>query len=51
MEDECICGDLVVDTCSWEKGKNMLIKHDIPRYVETISGNMKTAITFMKGTI
>jgi hypothetical protein len=33
------------------KRKNMLIKHDIPRYVETISGNMKTAITFMKGTI
>jgi hypothetical protein len=29
----------------------MLIKHDIPRYIYTISGNMKTMITFMKGTI
>jgi hypothetical protein len=29
----------------------MLIKHDIPRYIEMISGNMKTTITFMKGTI
>jgi hypothetical protein len=34
-----------------EKRKNMLIKYDIPRYVEMISGNMKTMITFMKGTI
>jgi hypothetical protein len=34
-----------------KKEKNMLIKHDIPRYVEMISGNMKTTITFMKGTI
>jgi hypothetical protein len=33
------------------KRKNMLIKHDILRYVEMISGNMKTTITFMKGTI
>jgi hypothetical protein len=44
-----------VETQCWtqavEKRKNMLIKHDIPRYVETISGNMKTTITFMKGTI
>jgi hypothetical protein len=30
------------------KGKNMLIKHDIPGYVDTISGNMKTFMTFMK---
>jgi hypothetical protein len=29
----------------------VLIKHDIPRYVDTIGGNMKTFITFMKGTI
>jgi hypothetical protein len=33
------------------KRKKMLIKHDILRYIETISGNMKTTITFMKGTI
>jgi hypothetical protein len=33
------------------KRKNMLIKHDISRYIETISGNMKTMITFMKRTI
>ena len=33
------------------KGKNMLIKHDIPRYVYAISGNMKAFISFMKGTI
>jgi hypothetical protein len=33
------------------KWKNMLIKHDIPRYVETISGNMKTTITFMERTV
>ena len=33
------------------KGKNMLIKHDIPRYIDTISGNMKTFVTFMKRAI
>jgi hypothetical protein len=33
------------------KRKNMLIKHDILRYVEMISGNMKTTIIFMKETI
>ena len=33
------------------KGKNMLIKYDIPRYIDTISGNMKTFISFMKRTI
>ena len=33
------------------KGKNLLIKHDIPRYINTISGNMKTFISFMKGAI
>jgi hypothetical protein len=29
----------------------MLIKHDIPGYVDMISGDMKTFITFTKGTI
>ena len=33
------------------KGKNMLIKHDVPRYIDTISGNMKTFLTFMKRAI
>ena len=33
------------------KGKNMLIKHDVPRYIDTISGNMKTFVTFMKRAI
>ena len=33
------------------KGKNMLIKHDISRYIDLISGNMKTFVTFMKGDI
>ena len=29
----------------------MLIKHDIPRYIDTMCGNMKTFITFMKRAI
>ena len=33
------------------KGKDMLIKHNIPRYVDVISGNMKTFVTFMKATV
>ena len=33
------------------KGKNMLIKHDIPRYIDTIGGNMKTFVSFMKRAI
>ena len=33
------------------KGKNMLIKHDVPRYIDTIGGNMKTFVTFMKRDI
>ena len=33
------------------KGKNMLIKHDIPRYIDMISGNMKTFVSFMKRAI
>ena len=33
------------------KGKNMLIKHDIPRYIDTICGNMKTFISFMERAI
>ena len=33
------------------KGKNMLIKHDIPRYIDTISADMKTFVSFMKRAI
>ena len=33
------------------KGKNMLIKDDVPRYIDTICGNMKTFVTFMKRAI
>ena len=33
------------------KGKNMLIKHNIPRNVDTISGHMKTFVSFMKRAI
>jgi hypothetical protein len=33
------------------KRKHMLIKHDIPRYIHTISGNMEAFVTFMQGTI
>ena len=33
------------------KWKNMLIKHDIPGYVDTIGGNMKTFVPFMKRAI
>ena len=33
------------------KGKNMLIKHNMPRDVGTISGNMKTFVSFMKRAI
>ena len=33
------------------KGKNMLIKHNIPRDVDTISGHMKTFVSFMKRAI
>ena len=33
------------------KGKNMLIKHNIPRYIDTICGNMKTFISFMERAI
>ena len=33
------------------KGKNMLIKHNIPRDVDTISENMKTFVSFMKRAI
>jgi hypothetical protein len=29
----------------------MLIKDDIPRYVNTVSGNMKALVPFVKGTI
>ena len=29
----------------------MLIKHDIPRYIDTISGHMKTFVSFMKRAI
>ena len=33
------------------EGKDLLIKYNIPRYVDTISGNMKTLIAFVKRTI
>jgi hypothetical protein len=33
------------------KRKHVLIKHDIPRYINTISGNMEAFVTFMQGTI
>ena len=33
------------------KRKDLLIKHNIPRYVDTICGNMKTFVTFMKRAI
>ena len=29
----------------------MLIKHNIPRYIDTICGNMKTFISFMKRAV
>ena len=34
----------------WQREK-MLIKNDIPRYIDTISGNMKTFVAFVKRTI
>jgi hypothetical protein len=33
------------------KRKDMLIKDDIPGYVNTVSGNMKAFVPFVKGTI
>ena len=33
------------------KGKNMLIKHDIPRYVDSICWNMETFVAFVESTI
>ena len=35
---------------AWQR-ENMLIKHDNPRYVDTICGNMKTFISFMERAI
>jgi hypothetical protein len=35
----------------FSKGKHMLIEHNMPRYVDTISGNIKTFVAFVKGTI
>jgi hypothetical protein len=44
-------GRLIGGDREFGKRKHTLIKHDIPRYVDTISRNMKTFVTFMKGTI
>ena len=39
------------DQCLFGKGKNMLIKHNIPRDVDTIIGHMKTFVSLMKRAI